>query len=172
MKDVAAAWHRRNGPVDVVLSGYRGWITYPVQLLFSSVGRYILFVPPCLWGARFRLMNGVEDAVDLAERWGARYFIPYGDGGAPWHWSIGLGPNLETKEAEHPDFDPFPERAIHAARCRVRRAGVICGSNVETLLLRPGDSIRGLPGSVKVVRVPGFAWPFGETSETGKAGNR
>ena len=168
MKDVAALWHQRNGPVDAVLSGYRGWITYPVQLLFSSVARYILFVPPCLWGARMRLMNGVDDAVDVAERWGARYFIPYGDGGAPWHWSIGLGPNLETKEGEHPDFDPFPERAIDAAKCRVRRAGVVCGSAVETLLLHPGDSIRALPGPLNVVRAPGFAWSFGESLQSAK----
>ena len=168
MKDVAAQWHWKNGPVDVVLSGYRGWITYPVQLLFSSVSRYILFVPPCLWDARFRLMNDVDDAVDVAERWGARYFIPYGDGGAPWHWSIGLGPNLETKGMEHPDFDPFPERAMQAARCRVRREGSTCGSAVETLLLRPGDSIQGLPRSANVMRVPGYAWSFGETFATGR----
>ena len=79
----------------LVFSGYRGWQLYPFQLLFSSVSRFLLFVPPSLWSTRQQLMNSVDDAIDVAEGWGARYLVPYADGGAPWYWDIGLGPRLD-----------------------------------------------------------------------------
>lgn len=161
-KRVAAEWLRDKGPVDLVFSGYRGWITYPVQLLFSSVSRYMLFVPPHLWSARLQLMNNIADAIDLTERWGARYLVPYGDGGAPWYWQIGLGPRLDGTGEEDPAFDPFPERVLDEAKKRVRLpGGVAASSRVQALLLRPGDSLRGLPDSPGLVRVSGHSWPYG-----------
>jgi len=162
VKDVALDWHRRVGSVDAVFSGYRGWITYPVQLLFSSVARYLLFVPPHLWRSRLRLMSGPDDALDLAERWGARYLFPYADGGAPWFWSIGLGARLDGTGTEDPDFDPFPERVVDAAARRVRLPkGTAGASPVEVLVLRPGDSVQDLRGSPSVSRVHGHGWAFG-----------
>ncbi|MFC4905715.1 MBL fold metallo-hydrolase [Actinomadura gamaensis] len=162
VRSVASRWHAEHGPVDLVFSGYRGWITYPVQLLFSSVGSYLPFVPPDLWGARSRLMNGPDEAIDLAERWGAKYLFPYGDGGAPWYWSAGLGPRLDGTGTEDADFDPFPERVADAAGRRIRLPGGLGGrSPVEVVVLRPGDALTGFPESFEVVRAPGHAWPFG-----------
>lgn len=161
VKHVAEASRRRDGPVDVVFSGYRGWITYPVQLVLSSVGRYILFVPPWLWAARQRLMNDVHDAVDVAERWGARWLVPYADGGAPWHWNVGLGPRLDGQVRENPGFDPLPDRLVDAARQRVVGPdGSTTGSSTRVLLLRPGDSVIDARGDARRVRVDGYAWPY------------
>ncbi|WP_026416462.1 MBL fold metallo-hydrolase [Actinomadura oligospora] len=162
VRSVASRWHAEHGPVDLVFSGYRGWITYPVQLLFSSVGSYLAFVPPDLWGARCRLMNGPDEAIDLAERWGARYLFPYGDGGAPWYWSAGLGPRLDGTGIEDVDFDPFPERVVDAAARRIRLPSGTAGrSPVRVVVLRPGDSLTGLPASFDLVRAPGHTWPYG-----------
>ncbi|MEU7141632.1 MBL fold metallo-hydrolase [Nocardia sp. NPDC046473] len=165
IRTVASDWHLANGPVDLVFSGYRSWTTYPAQLLFSSVSGYLPFVPPELWGMRSRLMNDPDDAIDVAERWGARYLFPYGDGGAPWYWSIGLGPCLDGRssaDAEDVDFDPFPERVVDAATRRVRFAGSITGrSAVRVGVLRPGDALRGLPAAPELIRAAGHAWPFG-----------
>jgi glyoxylase-like metal-dependent hydrolase (beta-lactamase superfamily II) len=161
IRDVAADWRRSQGPVDVVFSGYRGWLTYPVQLLFSSVASYLLLVPRDLWRARCRLMNTVDDALDLAERWGARYLVPYADGGAPWHWGIGLGPRLDGGGVEDGDFDPHPERVRTAGERRVRlRDGSFGPSPVGVVLLRPGESLAGLPDTAKVVRHTGHLWPY------------
>ena len=161
VKLVAEESRRRDGPVDIVFSGYRGWVTYPVQLVLSSVGRYILFVPPWLWGARQRLMNDVHDAVDVAERWGARWLVPYADGGAPWHWNVGLGPRLDGSGAENPGFDPHPDRVVEAARRRIEAPdGSFTGSTVDVLLLRPGDSVIDPRHDARVVRVDGHAWPY------------
>ena len=160
-KQVATHWRRTNGPIDLLFSGYRGWLTYPVQLLFSSVSRYVLFVPPDLWGSRMQLMNNTADAIDLAERWGARYLAPYGDGGAPWHWRIGLGPCLDGSGVEDPAFDPFVERVVDEARARTRLPGNVTGcSPVRVLLLRPGDSVNGFPESPMVRRRAGHSWPY------------
>jgi L-ascorbate metabolism protein UlaG (beta-lactamase superfamily) len=162
VKDVASDSHRQTGPVDAVFSGYRGWITYPVELLFSSVARYLLFVPPHLWRSRLQLMSGPNDALDVAERWGARYLFPYADGGAPWFWSIGLGARLDGTGTEDPDFDPFPERVVEAAARRVcLPMGTVGASPVEVLVLRPGDSVQDLHGSPNVSRVDGHGWAFG-----------
>ncbi|MDG2113281.1 MAG: MBL fold metallo-hydrolase [Actinomycetota bacterium] len=160
-RDVAARMRRERGPVDVVFCGYRGWLTYPAQLLFSSVARYFPFVPPDQWGIRQKLMSSIEDAVEVAERWGARVLVPYGDGGAPWHWNLGLGPQLDGDGEENPDFDPFPERVGQAAAYRTRTpSGELIQSPVHCLLLRPCDSVSA-SGEVVVERVSGHAWPYG-----------
>lgn len=164
-KDLATRVFERHGPADVVFCGYRGWRTYPVQLLFSSVARYLLFVPPSLWGSRMRLMNDLDDVIDVAERWGARRLVPYADGGAPWFWEIGLGPRLDEEPHELEGFDPFPERVAIAAanRARFRTSGPLA-SPVEVTLLRPNDALVGFADAdgPHLARIPGNAWPYPE----------
>jgi L-ascorbate metabolism protein UlaG (beta-lactamase superfamily) len=163
VKQVASRARANLGPIDVVFAGYRGWLTYPVQHLFSSVGRFLLFVPPWLWSVRQRIMIDADDAVDVAERWEARYIAGYADGGAPWHWNMGLGPRLDDMARESPAFDPFPERLVTRAETRSEAPdGTVLRSPVRSLLLRPGDSVRDLAGSATVVRLPGHAWPYGD----------
>jgi L-ascorbate metabolism protein UlaG (beta-lactamase superfamily) len=165
VKDVARDWVAREGSVDIVFSGYRGWELYPAQLLFSSVSRFLLFVPPSLWGTRQRLMNSIDDAIDVAEGWGARYLVPYADGGAPWYWDIGLGPVLDGTGHENITFDPFPERVIEAAARRGQaHSGTFIRSPVEVLLLRPGESLTFTSAAPRVVRAGGHEWPYGGTA--------
>jgi L-ascorbate metabolism protein UlaG (beta-lactamase superfamily) len=164
-KALAARCHQEFGPVDIVFSGYRGWVTYPAQLLGSSIARYALFIPPEYWGARMQLMNSIDDALDVAERWGARYLCPYGDGGAPWHWHHQLGPRLDGGGKEVEGFDPFPERVVQAATSRsVAVNGERISSPTQVVLLRPGDSLRDIGNAVGpgLVRVAGHIWPFAE----------
>lgn len=118
MLDVAKSCRGENGPVDVLFAGFRGWLTYPVQLVFSSVAQYLLFVPPQEWGQRQQLMNDPVGAVDLAEAWDAQVLVPYGAGGAPWYWQRGLGPRNEPDAIEDPNFDPLPARVEEAASRR------------------------------------------------------
>jgi len=160
-RDVAARMYQERGPIDVVFCGYRGWLTFPAQLLFSSVARYFPFVPPGQWGVRQKLMSSIDDALEIAERWGARVLVPYGDGGAPWHWNLGLGPQLDGDGEENPDFDPFPERVSAAAAYRTRDpSGQLVHSPVECALLRPCQSISAR-GEVRIYEVEGHSWPFG-----------
>jgi L-ascorbate metabolism protein UlaG (beta-lactamase superfamily) len=163
VKSLAARCRRQFGPVDIVFSGYRGWFTYPAQLLGSSIARYAFFVPPEYWGTRMQLMSSIHDALDVAERWGARYLTPYGDGGAPWHWHYQLGPRLDENSREMRGFDPFPERVMQAAATRTFAAdGASIPSPTKVILLRPGDSLRNL-GTVEgpeLVRLEGHIWPF------------
>ncbi|MGX1095952.1 L-ascorbate metabolism protein UlaG (beta-lactamase superfamily) [Streptomyces albogriseolus] len=161
VKQLASQSRAEHGAVDLVFCGYRGWLTYPPQLLGSSVARYLLFVPPEQWGVRMRLMNAIDDAIDVAERWGARLLIPYGDGGAPWHWGIGLGPRLDGGGVEDSSFDPFPERVAEAA---ARRSGTVdgklIGSPVKVLILRPGESLRSVADCPELVQLPRHVWPY------------
>ena len=165
VKDVARDWVAREGSVDFVFSGYRGWELYPAQLLFSSVSRFLLFVPPSLWGTRQRLMNNIDDAIDVAEGWGARYLVPYADGGAPWYWDIGLGPVLDGTGRENVTFDPFPERVVEAAAQRGQtHSGTFIRSPVEVLLLRPGESLTFANAAPRAVRSAGHEWPYGDAN--------
>jgi hypothetical protein len=161
-REVAARARREVGSPDLLFAGYRGWLTYPVQLLFTSVARYCPFVPPHLWGVRQRLMTTADEAVDLAELWGARAVVPYADGGAPWYWRMGLGPRLDEDAAEANGFDPLPERVLDAARNRTEMPGGLLASPVEVLLLRPGDSVHDVAARPVVRRVDGHAWPYRE----------
>lgn len=140
-------------PVDLVFSGYRAWDSHPAQLLLSSVAHFLYFVPPEQWTVRQQLMNGPAEAVEAAEGFGARWLVPYADGGAPWYWERGLGPVLDGTGEERPGFDPFPERVRDAA----------ASSDVEVLLLRPGDGLQ-LDGRAAPERRrrAGYAWPYGE----------
>jgi hypothetical protein len=161
VRAVANRWREEHGRVDIVFGGYRGWTTYPAALVGSSVGRYVLFVPPSQWPVRQRLMNDAEDLVDTAELFGASWIVPCAAGGAPWHWSIGLGPRLDGGGVEDPDFDPYPERVSEAA---VRRSGegdgIASGRRASVLPLHPGDAVHGLPNAARIVRTPGHAWPW------------
>ena len=154
---IAAAWRREHGPVDVLFGGYRGWYTYPAQLLLSSVARFFLFLDPATWSSRLQLMNDASDAIDTAERFGARTLVPYSAGGAPWYWERGLGPRADTG-LERSGFDPLPERVVAAAAARgVDVDGGAVASAVDVLLLRPGDT---LEPSGRVVRAAGHTWPY------------
>jgi L-ascorbate metabolism protein UlaG (beta-lactamase superfamily) len=163
VRDVAVQARERLGPVDVVFSGYRGWHAYPVQHVFSSVARYLLFVPPALWGSRMQLMNDVEDALDVAERWGARVLVPYADGGAPWYWERGLGPRLDEARYEIAGVDPFPERVVDAAKHRIQTPdGGWLGSPVTVRVLRPNESLVEFAsgGGPQWRQLPLNSWPF------------
>jgi L-ascorbate metabolism protein UlaG (beta-lactamase superfamily) len=159
VRGTAASWRRDHDPVDVLFSGYRGWFTYPAQVLLSSVARYFLFVDPSAWPTRLQLMNDAADAVDTAERFGASVLVPYSAGGAPWYWERGLGPRADTG-LERPGFDPLPERVREAAATRtVAVTGGAVPSPVDVRILRPGDAI-DRTGHLR--RTPGHAWPYDE----------
>src|SRR5205807_4231629 len=119
VKNLASRTRARLGTVDVIFTGYRGWHTYPVQLLFSPVARYLLFVPPWLWNSRLQLMTTIEEAVDVAERWGARILVPYADGGAPWHRAADLGLHLCDAPREGPSLAPFAQCVVARAQRRI-----------------------------------------------------
>jgi L-ascorbate metabolism protein UlaG (beta-lactamase superfamily) len=161
VRDVALRARLELGPADVVFSGYRGWSTYPFQLLFSSVARFLLFIPPALWGCRMELMTGLTGALDVAERWGASVLVPYADGGAPWHWRVGLGPRLDEDAQETRGFDPFPERLVEVAHERSSLPdGSSTSSGVAVRLLRPGDSLTSVRAHPRTLRLPGHRWPW------------
>lgn len=141
MAVVARQWVADAGPIDVLFAGYRGWKTYPVQLAFSSVPQYLLFVPRTEWPLRQQLMFDAGDAVSLAEAWGAGVLVPYGAGGARWYWQRGLGPRLDGGAPEDVDFDPFPVRVVAAARERAWVRDRWLSSTVRVELLEPGDGL-------------------------------
>jgi L-ascorbate metabolism protein UlaG (beta-lactamase superfamily) len=166
VRQVAVRARREVGSPDVLFAGYRGWLTYPVQFLFTSVARYLLFVPRRLWGVRQRLMTTADEAIDLAEIWGAPTVVPYADGGAPWYWRMGLGPRLDEDAPEANGFDPLPERVLDAARNRTEMPGGLLGSPIQVVLLRPGDSISDVSARLEVTRVDGYTWPYREQFST------
>jgi L-ascorbate metabolism protein UlaG (beta-lactamase superfamily) len=120
-EELAASLRRERGPVDVVLGGYRAWRLRPIRLLGTSVARYLLSVPRDRWGSRMQLMNDADDLLETAVQWGASTVVPYANGGAPWYWSLGLGPRPGSTRDE-PDFDPSDE-AVEDARLRKLRNG-------------------------------------------------
>lgn len=165
VRDVALEAFRRWGPIDVLFAGYRGWSLYPIQYAASSVRAYLLFVPPELDAVRQSIMNSAAEAVDTAEAWHARYLVPYADGGAPWYWEIGLGPDLRSDAERRPReweyFDPLPDACLEALRVRsAPTRDSIVGSPVRPLLVRPGQSIRMVEGGPEVIEVDGHRWPW------------
>ena len=166
MRDVALGARHRLGRPDLVFAGYRGWRMYPAQLLFSSIARYLPFVPPELWNCRMQLMTDADGALDVAERWGTGTVVPYADGGAPWHWRVGLGPRLDGQGEEIEGFDPFPECVTRAAQSRSTLPdGDTSSTGVGVCLLRPGDSLVAVRGRQRLVRVAGHTWPWPEERE-------
>lgn len=164
LRDVAAQDAQRHGPVDVVFAGCRAWSLYPVQLLRSSVRRYALFVPPALWGRRHQLMAGAHEALDTAESWGAAHIVPYADGGAPWFWSMGLGPDLSVPGGSDTHFDPPPEALIQAVRHRSSWGQVPIASAVNAQIMRPGahwcNAARGAAASQPEAVTAAQQWPY------------
>lgn len=169
MDEVARKAREKFGPVDVLLTGIRAFRIVPVLYPFTTIDAFLLNVPLDLVGEPQQLMNDAEDALATAEAFGARYVVPYADGGAPWYWREGMGPTYRgypayegfREAAEHSLDDqvstPFPERIREVA---ARRYGGAPGP-VEPLILRPGDALR-LDDGPQVTRFPGHAWPYGD----------
>lgn len=139
IKALAALVRRRDGAIDTVFGGYRGFALYPVQFLFSSVSRYLPFVPPDLWGERQAIMCDADALIDVGERWGAARVVPYADGGAPWFWLRGLGPRLDSASPAALSTDPPPSHVKQAAarRSHTRRDGPL-SSPLEVTVLKVG----------------------------------
>ena len=110
--EMAAAARDALGPIDVLFGGYRAWHVQPIRYLFSSVARYLLFVPPQARTRWQKIMNDADDLVDTAEAWGARQVVPYANGGTPWFARIGLGPREDG--SDDPRVDP-PASAVEQA---------------------------------------------------------
>ncbi|MBI4694507.1 MAG: MBL fold metallo-hydrolase [Gammaproteobacteria bacterium] len=140
--NMVGAARARGTAFDTVIGGYRGFAVYPVQFLFSSVSRYLPFVPPSLWGTRQQIMCDADGLVDLAERAGARRAVPYADGGAPWFWLRGLGPDLDSQSPAAMATDPPPSHVADVAR---RRAHTLAdgplASPVEIAVPGVGDQL-------------------------------
>jgi L-ascorbate metabolism protein UlaG (beta-lactamase superfamily) len=171
LKRVAADARRRFGPVDTVFGGYRSFALYPVHYLFSSIARFLPFVPPSAWGVRQKTMGDAADLIDVAEIWGAARVIPYADGGAPWYWTSGLGPRLDVPASSpgERETDPRPEQVVEVARHRSSspRGGTI-RSAVAVSLLRPGDSlVFGARGKARLRRAKPHAWPYADPGGEG-----
>ena len=115
---LAAQLRRQQGPVDVVLGGYRAWRLRPIRYLGTSVARYMLSIPRKQWGRRMQLMNDADDLLETATVWGARSVVPYANGGAPWYWDIGLGPRPGST-TDDPDFDPSADTLERALERRL-----------------------------------------------------
>jgi hypothetical protein len=160
----AAAFRRNHGAVDAVFCGYRAWSTFAAQLLCSSVRRHALFMPAPEWTRRHQLMAGASEALDIAEAWGAGVLVPYADGGAPWFWRLGLGPDLSAPGVGDPCFDPLPESVLHAAHHRSSWGEVPIASPVKVCILRPGQSLIETSDSAGARFCPlehtGHRWPY------------
>lgn len=162
---LASRNHAAQGPVDALFAGYRSWALYPIRYLFSSVARYLLFVPPALWTVRQKIMDDANDALDAAERWGARFLVPYADGGAPWYWDRGLGPRLDAPLSPRElHFDPPPEHVQEVARTRSAGDESFVASPVRVEVARPGDSLCLEQERLRAQRFEGHRWPYAEAS--------
>lgn len=172
MHDVAIEARRRWGPIDFVFSGIRGFSLAPLFLPFTTLDAMFVNVPVDLLHVRARLMHDADDLLAVAELFGARWAVPYADGGAPWYWREGMGPtyagfpaypgevDAATEDREEPRSAPFPENLVRAASARYPGAAL-----VEPLVLRPGDLVRVRGGRVRVGGVDGFAWPYGDATD-------
>jgi L-ascorbate metabolism protein UlaG (beta-lactamase superfamily) len=159
IKHVASEAHERYGPVGTLFGTHRGFPVYPIQYLFSSVARYLLFVPKESWTTRQKIMNDAHGLLDTAEAWGARQVIPYACGGAPWYWELGLGPRPPSVGRRFQLTDPPPEEVADAYRARSETREGMIPSPVAVCLMRPGDNL-DIP-SAKIRREVPHQWPYG-----------
>nr|UXE46064.1 hypothetical protein Hi04_10k_c5591_00004 [uncultured bacterium] len=159
MTELASA-RRALGDFRAVFGGYRAFAVYPIHYLFSSVARYLLFVPERDWALRQKTMHDADDLVEVAERAGALEVVPYADGGAPWHWERGLGPRLDGGSAEHHAVDPPPEEVSNRAAARSSSLEGPIASPVEVILLRPGQALTFCEHGVEFHFGPEQRWPF------------
>lgn len=164
MRAVATEDRGRAGPLDALFCGYRSWSLYPIQYVATSVARYALFVPPDLRLVRHTIMNGADEALDIAERWGTRTLIPYADGGAPWYWDNGLGPVLDRPADPGNHFDPPPEIVAAAAERRASHFGAVA-SPVRVRIARPGDAFDPFEPDGATLRSGGYAWSYDRVPE-------
>lgn len=162
MKDVCARIHRE-GPVDVLFSGIRGFRLAPIFYGFTTLEAFLVDVPLGALTTPQQLMASPEEALDYGERLGARFVVPCADGGAPWYWREGMGPRYPgypgepvpgaSTDAENPDADPYPERLQEVRRAR--------GHGPKALVLRPGEGLSLRPGgAARRQAFDGFRWPF------------
>jgi hypothetical protein len=161
VKALAAEALRRYGPLEVLFGGFRGFALYPIQYLFSSIARYLTFVPPSLWSVRQQMMCDACDLMDVGELWHTQAIAPYSDGGAPWYWLRGLGPILDGSSTPMVAVDPAPKHLLEVA---AQRSGTLEGgmiaSPVPITVLRPGDSLLFDSSSTTVLRPQ--QWPYGD----------
>jgi L-ascorbate metabolism protein UlaG (beta-lactamase superfamily) len=142
VRDLAAEVRARYGAVDTAFGSYRGFALYPVQYVFSTVSRYLPFVPAESWGERQQIMCDPDDLIDVAERCSARRLVPYAGGGAPWYWLRGLGPCLDGAGESRTWSEPPPEQVVRAAARRSGTSNVgAVPSPVEVLPLHVGDGL-------------------------------
>jgi thiopeptide-type bacteriocin biosynthesis protein len=161
VRDLAATVVERWGPPDVLLGGYRGFALYPIQYIFSSVARFVLFVPEADRAARIVPMNDCDALIDTAERCAAKLVVPYADGGAPWYWERGLGPRLDGTGKPNPSADPPPEDVLRHAALRSTWFDEPIGSSVAVSLVRPGERLHmDTDGSMRIDRGPRQQWPY------------
>lgn len=158
-KQLATQTFSTYGAVDALFGGYRNFGLYPIQYLFSSVSRYLPFVPQSSWHVRQQLMCDADELMDLAERWNAGCVVPYSDGGAPWYWMRGLGPCLDGSEDHLMAIDPTPEFVCEVAGSRsgTRRDGLIA-SPVPVCLMRPGDALSWEKSHLQMRSHPGWMY--------------
>ncbi|GAA2767621.1 hypothetical protein GCM10010103_66630 [Streptomyces paradoxus] len=164
VRSLAKDAYERYGPVDVLFGGYRPWRLYPIQYLTGSVPQYLLYTPRSLWRTRQTIMSDSHALLDTAERWHARYVVPYANGGAPWYWQLGLGSAADgSATSGETHFDPLPEAVIRASTERSENGVRALASPVRTLLVRPGESIRfDGRGEADVIPNPGHIWPYND----------
>ena len=167
VREVAARARLTFGNVDVLFSGYRAFAVYPIHYLFSSVARYLLFVPPSSWTVRQKTMNDADGLLDTAESCGARLAIPYADGGAPWHWERGLGPQLDGAGTPNPAIDSPPELVARVAAERSSSREGPIASPVRVTVLCPGETLAiDHACSPRVERGPRQIWPYARRAWT------
>lgn len=159
VKQLADTAKERYGSIDTLFGGYRGFGLYPIQYLFSSVARYLPFVPEKMWSVRQKMMCDADDVIDVAEIWNAKQIVPYSDGGAPWFWQRGLGPCLDGTQTYIMAVDPTPDYVVQVANQRsgTRKDGAIA-SPVAICLLRPGDSL--IFAETDKLIVQNQPWPY------------
>lgn len=160
---------RREGPVDVLFCGVRGFKLKPLFFGFTTLDAFLVDVPEEALTRPQQLMAGPEEALEFGELLGARYVVPCADGGAPWYWREGMGPRYPGYPGEpvsgastldeNPDADPYPER-LEEIRREARKGP-------QALLLRPGEALhwRGRKAP-EVIRQRGFLWPFSRAGST------
>lgn len=130
---MAASARAQHGPVDAVFGGYRAWRIQPIRYLFSSVARYLLFVPPDQRTRWQQIMNDADDLVATGAAWGARAVVPYANGGAPWFARIELGPHGTPERPDDPCVDPSleeVERAVARSDARLELHALRAGQHV------------------------------------------
>jgi len=161
VRDLAARVRRQIGRPDVLLGGYRAFALYPIQYVFSSVARYLLFVPEDERATRIVPMNDGDALLDTAERCGAKHVVPYADGGAPWYWERGLGPRLDGKGKTNLSADPPPEEVLRRAAARSTWFEEPISSPQAVSIVRPGERLRiDDDGALRIERGARQTWPF------------